>query len=114
MTGYIGKGHSNYPAQNASRNFLPLQRFSLLSSYCRRGDETWSAEMSAHDEVSAPLSFSFRSKHGHISLARRSRKLFATTLTELKAMAALARMGLSSNPKTGKSAPAATGIPMTL
>ena len=32
---------------------------------------------------------------------RRSRRLFATTLTELKAIAALARTGLSSSPNAG-------------
>ena len=36
------------------------------------------------------------------------------TLTELNAIAALARIGLSRMPKTGYSAPAATGMPITL
>ena len=44
----------------------------------------------------------------------RSRRLFATTLTELNAIAALARMGLSSMPNAGYSTPAAIGMPMTL
>ena len=44
----------------------------------------------------------------------RSRRLFATTLTELNAIAALAMMGLSSHPKAGYRTPAATGMPITL
>lgn len=46
--------------------------------------------------------------------ARRSLRLFITTLTELKAMAALARTGLSIRPVNGYKAPAATGMPTTL
>jgi hypothetical protein len=46
--------------------------------------------------------------------AVRNRKLFNTTLTELNAIAALASTGLSNTPNAGYSAPAATGIPMTL
>src|SRR5690606_6927276 len=45
---------------------------------------------------------------------RPSRRLFPTTLTELNAMAALARIGLSSTPNAGYSAPAAIGIPALL
>jgi hypothetical protein len=51
---------------------------------------------------------------GQARRARRSRKLFVTTLTELKAIAALAMIGLSINPVTGYSTPAAIGIPITL
>jgi len=50
----------------------------------------------------------------HPSLTRRSRRLFATTLTELNAIAALARIGDRSNPNAGYSTPAATGMPTTL
>ena len=39
---------------------------------------------------------------------------FVTTLTELKAMAAEANMGFRSILKKGYSAPAATGMPITL
>jgi hypothetical protein len=46
--------------------------------------------------------------------APRSRSEFVTTLTELNAIAALARMGLSNSPSAGYSAPAATGMPITL
>ena len=46
--------------------------------------------------------------------ARRSRKLFVTTLTELIAIAALAMIGLSIKPVTGNNTPAAMGIPITL
>ena len=42
----------------------------------------------------------------------RNRKAFAITDTELRAMAALARMGLSSSPKNGYRTPAATGMPI--
>ena len=41
-------------------------------------------------------------------------RLFVTTLTLLKAIAALARMGLSSSPNAGYSTPAAIGTPTTL
>src|SRR5271168_3826665 len=55
---------------------------------------------------------------GHIfpyaSFSLRNRRLLVTTLNELSAMAALAITGLSINPKTGYSAPAASGIPITL
>jgi hypothetical protein len=51
---------------------------------------------------------------GQARRARRSRKLFVTTLTELKAIAALAMIGLSINPVTGYRTPAAIGIPITL
>ena len=43
--------------------------------------------------------------------AARSRRLFVTTLTELNAIAALARMGLSRMPNAGYSTPAGTGPP---
>jgi len=46
--------------------------------------------------------------------ARRRRSAFAITVTELNVMAALAIIGLSSTPKEGYSAPAATGTPSTL
>src|SRR5512138_3578950 len=45
---------------------------------------------------------------------RRSRRLLLTTLTELRAIAALATTGLSSRPNFGYSTPAAIGMPMTL
>jgi len=45
---------------------------------------------------------------------RRSRSEFVTTVTELKAIAALANTGESSRPKAGYSTPAATGMPITL
>ena len=51
---------------------------------------------------------------GQARRARRSRKLFVTTLTELRAIAALAMIGLSISPVTGYSTPAAIGIPITL
>src|ERR1700710_1564160 len=44
----------------------------------------------------------------------RSRKLFSSTLTELKAIAAAAIQGVSSRWNTGYSNPAASGIPTTL
>ena len=53
-------------------------------------------------------------KSGQLIRTLRSRRLFITTLTELKAMAALARTGLSINPVKGYKAPAARGIPITL
>ena len=43
-----------------------------------------------------------------------NRRLFVTTLTELKAMAAPAIIGFSKKPFTGYRIPAATGIPMRL
>lgn len=43
-----------------------------------------------------------------------SRRLFATTLTLLRAMAAPASIGFSRNPLSGKSTPAATGTPIRL
>ena len=46
--------------------------------------------------------------------ARRSLRLFITTLTELNAMAALANTGLNIRPVNGYNAPAATGMPTTL
>src|SRR6202008_446052 len=48
------------------------------------------------------------------SFSRLRRRLFVTTLNELKAIAALASTGLSSNPQTGYRIPAAIGIPTTL
>ena len=42
--------------------------------------------------------------------ARRKRKLLATTLTELKAIAAAAKLGESESPKAGIRTPAASGI----
>jgi hypothetical protein len=42
------------------------------------------------------------------------RSAFVITETELKVIAALARMGLSNRPKKGYSAPAAIGIPIEL
>ncbi len=44
---------------------------------------------------------SIRTTRDHCTDMPRSRRLFATTLTELNAIAALARMGLSSNPNAG-------------
>ncbi len=43
-----------------------------------------------------------------------NRKLFNTTDTELKAIAALASIGFNSNPLTGNRTPAASGMPITL
>lgn len=43
-----------------------------------------------------------------------NRKLFNTTDTELKAIAALANIGFSSKPFTGNNTPAASGIPIRL
>jgi hypothetical protein len=56
----------------------------------------------------------FRSHIFYSILSRRNRKLFMTTLKELRAIAALATTGLSNKPKTGYSTPAASGIPITL
>jgi hypothetical protein len=50
----------------------------------------------------------------HYRWAFRSRSAFPMTDTELNVMAALAIIGLSSNPKVGYSTPAATGTPRTL
>ena len=47
-------------------------------------------------------------------LAQRSRREFDTTETELNAMAAAAKMGLSSTPKKGYRTPAAMGMPAVL
>ena len=41
-------------------------------------------------------------------------KLFNTTETELKAIAALASIGFNSSPFIGNKTPAANGIPITL
>ena len=54
-----------------------------------------------------------RGAHPHIR-ANRRRSAFPITETELKLIAAAAMMGLRRMPKAGYSAPAATGIPMTL
>lgn len=51
---------------------------------------------------------------GQLIRTLRSRKLFITTLTELKAMAALAKTGLSISPVKGYKTPAAMGMPITL
>jgi hypothetical protein len=45
---------------------------------------------------------------------RRSRREFETTLTDERAIAPAARAGFRVIPKTGKSAPIATGIRTTL
>src|ERR1700744_6052019 len=60
--------------------------------------------------------FAFSGGHSspYVSFSRLRRRLFVTTLNELKAMAALASTGLSSNPQTGYRTPAAMGIPITL
>ena len=50
---------------------------------------------------------------GH-RFARRNRRAFPITETELNVIAALAIIGLSSNPNTGYNTPAATGTPSTL
>ena len=47
-------------------------------------------------------------------LARRNRKALLMTETELKLIAAAARIGLSSHPKNGYSTPAAIGTPIEL
>src|SRR5262245_58660227 len=55
--------------------------------------------------------------HMHRPLHTRTplnRRLFPTTLTELRAIAALARTGLSRIPNAGYSTPAAIGIPTAL
>ena len=48
------------------------------------------------------------------SLIFRSRSEFVITDTELKLIAAAARIGLSSSPNTGYSTPAAIGTPIEL
>ena len=48
------------------------------------------------------------------SFVRRSRSALLITETELKVMAALAIIGLSSNPTNGYNTPAAMGTPSTL
>ena len=60
------------------------------------------------------LVFYWRLSHAQVNLNPRNRRLFPTTLTELKAIAALARMGLSSIPNAGYKMPAAIGMPITL
>jgi len=55
--------------------------------------------------------------HGGICQERRAvrnRSAFVTTLTELRAIAALARLGVSCHPVHGASTPAAIGMPTTL
>ena len=53
-------------------------------------------------------------KAGHYRATRRKRSALAMTDTELNVIAALAIIGLRSNPNTGYSTPAATGTPSTL
>lgn len=48
------------------------------------------------------------------SATLRRRRALAITETELKLMAALASIGLSSQPRNGYRTPAATGMPITL
>ena len=48
------------------------------------------------------------------SARRRSRRALPITETELRLIAALAIIGLSSSPKNGYSTPAASGMPTTL
>jgi hypothetical protein len=48
------------------------------------------------------------------NLMCRNRRAFVITETELKVMAALAKIGLSNMPKKGYSTPAATGTPTAL
>src|SRR5258707_9719119 len=55
-----------------------------------------------------------RNPHAIYSAALRRRRALAITETELKLMAALASMGLSSQPKNGYKRPAAMGIPSVL
>lgn len=52
--------------------------------------------------------------NNNYSLLHLSLKLFNTTDTELKAIAALANIGFSSKPFTGNRIPAANGMPIRL
>lgn len=57
--------------------------------------------------------YSFRASLGY-SFTEFSRNALAMTLTELSAMAAAASIGESSQPVSGYSTPAATGMPSAL
>ena len=61
-----------------------------------------------------PWPVQVRLRCGHHSAVRRRRNAFPITETELKLIAALASMGLSSTPNHGYSTPAAIGTPMRL
>ena len=85
----------------------------MIASLCRGGrlvqpaKEPAIALRATPDEASGAT---FKSQ----SFELRSRSAFVITETELKLMAAAARMGLSSTPKNGYSTPAAMGTPIAL
>jgi hypothetical protein len=76
----------------------------------------------SHHALSIPESPTARRPHQprppvrnrHHSASRLNRRALPITETELSVMAALAMMGLKSNPNVGYNTPAATGTPSTL
>ena len=82
--------------------------FTHRSNHGTDGDQKGEQEReraTPHDESSI---------HGAYSVARRSLRALTITETELKVIAALAMIGLSSRPNSGYRTPAATGTPNAL
>jgi hypothetical protein len=84
-----------------------------------RGGRCWGAgEHGEYREADRPLQSHHSSIRPHArvfySVARRSRSALAMTDTELKAIAAAAKIGLSRTPNTGYRTPAAIGTPAAL
>jgi len=83
------------------------------------GDEALQHRIHRNTHESRPAAaFALRAmaanRAGHYRATRRRRSAFAMTDTELNVIAALAIIGLRSQPNTGYNTPAATGTPSTL
>jgi hypothetical protein len=103
-------------ASGAVSDVVSLCWCDALTRLCFVLIEVLQNSVARHDSRTAEVRMCFRGGCCYAVAVRnrRSRRLFMTTLTLLNAIAALARMGLRSNPKIGNSTPAATGIPITL
>ena len=89
----------------------PPLRDSVLHA-ARRSSRTCYTMRGAHSILSAERGQTNEKKYQRRVLRRRN--ALAITETELKLMAALAIIGLRSQPNNGKKAPAAIGIPRML
>lgn len=112
--------------------FRPMTFLAGIMRDCHAGPDRWMARTkklsprTVHNKFACVLTslsaHGLRPSPGQTNLnrqspqsaMRRSRREFEITETELKLMAAAARIGLSSRPKNGYSTPAAMGTPNAL
>ena len=101
------------PAQCKEQNVTMENQSSNVSAPRERNSIAWLLVL-GDITIRIPLVCIACQGVGSVRFTFRNRSALKTTQTELKLIAALARIGLRSKPKKGYSAPAATGTPSAL